>query len=681
MKNNLLIIFTIIIIFFAITSEANLKIRSFSYRVDREFTNLLPYLIGGWDLKYETRDPLPYNQIVPPGAVIHLYVQNESSEPEKIDHVFLNDIDLSKHILPIHKEHMGLHAASYLLNDVTTTPPEVREKLDKLGSPIWYGIQPNPIPAGNSADITIRLRYIPKEKYLYISTENKKSPRTKINTKKPETFEIASVNFNDSINHIYLYLRNNKNFTVDSIIIDNKNKISLENKILKSQNGFLPVEISLKTSWDYGSFHNIRVITNKGQTAETITRARDSFFALGMWGYRRHGNTEEEMAKDTCTTIKNHLFNTHMGMGHNGFLESPKGLGLIKELGMRRMVRDPQKGATGLPHIYARFLLDEPDAHEYSIDDLPANSRLGCYAEGLVERKNHWTSIDPRTLSLLNVDLTYQPHNWLVYGQLPDIFALDPYYINRLKDAYWKRPGQLAQYCHPYYVYALCEVARWACEPNPMHVILNCVSSREKDMVFRYSTPEEKRIEFYYALAAGTKGISYWWFTPYGECYGCGSDEPEAKALMKEMALLNAEGRCLEPLLAESCPAAISDTKVDPFAKTLPYWLMARTLFVGDHTALIILINKNHSSDKDGTMFEPIPKATITFEPPEWLKAASSFRLHDGKIENLEWNEKDNSLSTQIFNINLTEILILTENPDLEKIAKERLGELIEKIN
>ena len=155
------------------------------------------------------------------------------------------------------------------------------------------------------------------------------------------------------------------------------------------------------------------------------------------------------------------------------------------------------------------------------------------------------------------------------------------------------------------------EIARWACEPKPLHVILNSVSFREDDRAFRYGTPEEKRIEFYYALSAGARGISYWWFTPYGECRGCGSKEPAARLMMQEMARLNAEARSLEPLLAQSCPGAISGTKLDPFTKTLPYWLMARTLFVGNHTAIIILINRDHASDRIGTIYEPIPKATI----------------------------------------------------------------------
>ncbi|MCD6385139.1 hypothetical protein J7M23_05110, partial [Candidatus Sumerlaeota bacterium] len=416
-------------------------------------------------------------------------------------------------------------------------------------------------------------------------------------------------------------------------------------------------------------------------TASAVVRARDSFFALGMWGYRNYGNTPEERVRDTCSAYHNHLFNTHMGVPgpHNAdYLWSAEGLKLLQEMGLRIMARHPTKSTIRHPQLYARFLKDEPDAFEYAIKKLPGNLRIGCYAQGLVERQREWTNSDPRTLSLLNVDLTYKITNWLTYGQLPDILAVDPYYQMRLKDVYWRHPGWLSQFCHPYYVYAVSEIARWACEPHPLHVILNAVSFRKNDRKFRYGTPEEKRIEFYYALAAGAKGISYWWFTPYGKCYGCGSSEPPAKSMMREMARLNAEARAVMPLLATACPGAISGSKIDPFASSSPPWLMVRTLFVGTHTAILILINRDHASDRIGTVYQPIPEAQLTFQKPPWLKPTAVIRFaRDGKIETLKVTENDENMRIDLQNIELTEMLIITEEPTLLKEIQQRWQHLL----
>ncbi|MBM4082237.1 MAG: hypothetical protein FJ278_21210, partial [Planctomycetes bacterium] len=440
---------------------------------------------------------------------------------------------------------------------------------------------------------------------------------------------------------VFLYLRrtDGKEFEARSVQVDGAETALSPQAARTSQHGFLPLELPLPKAWEYGSFHHLAVTTADGHTAAAVVRGRDSFFSLGMWGYRNHGNSLEERTRDTCAAFRDFLFNTHMGMsgGQKKHLLSPEGLKMLDEMGLRFMADAPDKETARKPQLYARFLLDEPDAHEYAVNNLPADRRLGAYAQGIVQRQREWTEKDPRTLCLLNVDLTYKPENWLVYGQLPDIMALDPYYQSLLRDAYWRHPGRLAAFCHPLFVFAASEVARWASEPHPMHVILNSVSVREEARSFRYGTPEEKRIEFYYALAAGAKGISYWWFTPYGPHRGCGAIEPDAHKMMQELARLNAEARALEPLLALSCPAAISGSKTDPFVSALPVWLMARTLFVGTDTALIILVNRDHLSDRVGTLYQPIPKARVTFKPPPWLKPSAAFRLSSGNIEPVQF--------------------------------------------
>ncbi len=47
-----------------------------------------------------------------------------------------------------------------------------------------------------------------------------------------------------------------------------------------------------------------------------------------------------------------------------------------------------------------------------------------------------------------------------------------------------------------------------------------------------------ERIEAYYSIAAGAKALSYWWYTPAGEYYGCGGDDPASRALWKELGLV-----------------------------------------------------------------------------------------------------------------------------------------------
>jgi len=660
-----------------------IEILSSSYVPDAEFPALLPFIIDKWYLRYSMADPPAYQNMVPAGAALHLFLRNDSKAPGLIQGVLLNDIDLARHIIPKHREHEGVRAASYILNDLETTPQDVRDRLDSLGAPIWFQVRPNPVPAGGFSEAIIRLRSLPKEKSLVmaIKTPGEKTVGKTIATDKSDTLFLSSISFSEAINRIYVYVSSAEKaeFELFSVDLDGK-MVPLGAEIpRKSFHGFLPLDIPLPDSWNYGSYHHVAVTAADGRVAASLVRSRDNFFALGMWGYRNYGNTDEERARDTCSAFRDHLFNTHMGMSGNqtGFLRSAEGLEMLKQMDLHLMVRDPSRPDLRNPFVYARFIKDEPDAHEDAINELPPNRRLGSYAQGLVDLQKKWTDTDPRTLTLLNVDLTYKPENWLTYGQLPDILALDPYYQMRLMDVYSRFPGALPMNCHPYYVFALSELARWASQPRPLHVILNSVSWRQGDDRFRFGTPEEKRIEFYYALAAGAKGISYWWFTPYGECYGCGSEEPEARAMMKEMARLNAEARAILPLLARSCPGAPAGEKIDPFTLCRPSWLMARTLFSGTDTVLAILVNRNHLSDRVGTKYEPIPKAPIAFLKPPWMKEIHAYRFASGKMEKIPYTIEDRELKMDIMNIALTEILIFTEKQEIAPEVEKRWRNLL----
>jgi len=487
---------------------------------------------------------------------------------------------------------------------------------------------------------------------------------------------IASVNCGQQRDRAFLYVRRNdcKDFELASVRLDQTvHDFAQRQRPPRSASGSLPIEVPLDRPWRHGSFHYVAVTTRDGVTAATVVRASDGFFALGMWGYRNHGNTEAERARDTCAAFRDHLFNTHMGMagGQTGFLESAPGLHLLEQMGLRLMARAPDSENISNPQIYARFLLDEPDVHDNAVDALPGHLRVGSFAQGLVARQHKWTQSDPHHLTLLNVNLTYKPRNWLIYGQLPDILAIDPYYQMRLKDVYWRHPGWLAQYCHPYYVYALSDVARFACEPRPLHVILNSVSIRNGERLFRYGTPEEKRIEFYYALAAGAKGISYWWFTPYGKYMGCGADDPAARVMMQEMKRLNAEARALAPLLATACPANVPG-ELDPFTSARPQWLMTRTLFAGTHSVLIVLVNRDHASDRIGTLYEPIQRGYVTLHVPPWLKPEAAFRVSDAGVQELPITPDDDTVTVQLANLNLAEMLVVTQRPQLVEQVRRR---------
>ncbi len=586
MSRALIAVSAILLVLAVCGQAADLEVVSTAWMPDRAFDNYLPCFSEGWSLKDDLGNDKPYYDLVKQGATVRVCVRNTSAKPLDVARVELSGIDLVKQIVPEFDEKGGMNSASYLLNNATTTPPNVRDALDHLGRPVWYQVRPNPVPAGAFTEVTIRLRRIPSLKGIVISFGAATGSLTHVPFRfdRPTRFRLASISFSDPIDRVFIYARQDSgDFRLKSVKLDGVEAKLAPESPTASSGGVLPISIHLPKPWPFGSFHCMELTTQDGQTAASVIRARDAFFALGMWGYRNNYPTGAESARDTCAAFRDHLFNTHMlmvGGDQGSYMRSVPGMKLLEEMGLRVNTRDPSEENLRSPNVYSRFLMDEPDAHDYAVSALPLERRLGSLGQGVVKLQKAWTAADDRNLCLLNIDNTFKPENWLTYGALADITALDPYYPEVLITAYRKHPHKLGDSTHPYYVLAAADITRFASEPRPTHVILNSTSYRDKIGDFRFPTPEEKRIEFYYSLAAGAKGISYWWFAPYGECHGCGSNEPEARALMIELARLNVEARSLEPLLADSCAAAA------PGAKYRSVRLSEAVLADGAHAAL-----------------------------------------------------------------------------------------------
>ncbi len=116
----------------------------------------------------------------------------------------------------------------------------------------------------------------------------------------------------------------------------------------------------------------------------------------------------------------------------------------------------------------------------------------------------------------------------------------------------------------------------------------------------------------------------------------------------------------------------MAGSKVDSFTSSLPVWLMARTLFVGTHTAIIILVNRDHASDRLGTLYQPIPKARVTFQKPPWMDVPPAFRLPKEGLKTVQLTSQDGYVTAHLENFELTEMLVLTTSPTLKEEVQER---------
>ncbi|MCX6374508.1 MAG: hypothetical protein NTU88_00460, partial [Armatimonadetes bacterium] len=426
----------------------------------------------------------------------------------------------------------------------------------------------------------------------------------------------------------------------------------------------------LKSPLERASFHCFQAVYADGSKATAGIRAWNDDLAYGIWGGRPGKESEIEIGRAYVNELGEHNISVQMEMlgsdAVRAFMNSDEGRGLMKSLGIGRVVGDPGKW----PTPYAFYIADEPDTADYKVEGVPPTSKIGCVAQGLIERAIELRAADPSVPNMLNVDMTFKPENWYTYGRLPDIYAADPYYQTRLSQVYWETPGRLPLFAKATFVHAVGRICESACAPNPLHLILNSTRVQKEGNRFRFGTPEEKRIEVYYALAAGAKGLSFWWYTPISPnavgSNGCGADDPGAKALWREIGLLGAEVRTLEPLISRSCPASI------PISPPRNLWI--RTLLAGKDSLILLCVNDKYLDDRVGTFIKPVERAETGVTLPAWLDAKSVFEVDFNGTHDVKWDRAGPKLSLHLEPVAVTRLIVVSSDPGL----RDRLQRIYE---
>lgn len=597
------------------------------YRADRHFPEFINQWIEGWDFKGEDGKPLVYaHEKMPLGGYFLIYLRNTGDQPVSIRDVRLDGIGLKEAIRLSEDVKAGIHPANVRFAKI---PQEQIERLLQAGEPVWFKSDPKTIPPGGYANVTIRMRRNPPtaDADLEIVCGDATLP-VRVDTGKAHPW-FATIRFSQDYSEVTAYVRTEGGrgaapvrFNMDGRDLTGQSRILVDPELDTSV-----VIAKLDRPATRGSFHYFQADTPDGARAAAMLRADADEFRYGMWGYINKGETPRERADYFLKDMEAHNINILMysiSRDVQDFMMSEEGVAYSGRTGMRMMASAP--GNARRP-VYL-FLLDEPDAQDAAVGMLKPTLRLGSLGQGLVEKSGAFQAKDPESPILLNIDNTFKPENWYMYAQLPDVMCADPYWIGELQGAMKNHPDRLEALGKPTYVYAVSSISRWASAPKPLHIILNCVRNDAKDSPFRFNTPIEKRIEVYYALAGGATSLSYWWYTPYDECYGVGGDDPRGRALWREMGLLGAEVRTAGPVLVQSSPATL------PVKASPNLWV--RTLISGADTAVLLVVNDTVRGNRTGSTIETVKPADVTVRLPAWLKCRSVFEVESGGVKDVK---------------------------------------------
>ena len=190
--------------------------------------------------------------------------------------------------------------------------------------------------------------------------------------------------------------------------------------------------------------------------------------------------------------------------------------------------------------MYAHYLFDEPD-----VKDFPDNRRnfasvakfrkvkvhdsLGACAMMMEHFAESIRDLDPDTLTYLMINQTYKPDNYSVYGKIADIAAVDIYAHIHGSD--------------PRIIYQGGNACRLGSAPRPFHIATDFIAPGEGWNRDREITSEELRLRLGYSLAAGAKGITWYYWR-----------RPKSDRLLKELTEVNGKLEIAAPLLEIAHP-------------------------------------------------------------------------------------------------------------------------------
>jgi hypothetical protein len=632
-----------------------------AYQADVPFPQFLHLWSEGWSLKGKDGEPLQYATAnMPLGAYVHLYIHNPSAKAVPITDVKFEGISLTQAIAFGDRQTDGLWPASVHFSKL---PEGETNRFIAAGEPVWWKVEPPSLPPGGFAEVTIRLRRQPKSPVSVEALADQRQWSAQVTPTNSPRF--MGISFSPTLDTIYCYAQHPQRpgAAPVRILLDGEDVTSLTTINADPAVSVAPLVIRLARPLARASFHCFQAVYDDGSAALAGIRAWGDVFTYGMWGYINQGKTPQERVDYYLGDLQRHNVNAVMesyGGEVGEFLSGQSGIEHSRTTGIRAMCNKP--GPVLNPVYY--FLKDEPDAHDFAVGQLKPEQRLGALAQDLVRRSLRFREQDPAPPQLLNLDNTYKPENWYMYAQLADVCSADPYYQEQQRIVWNLRPAWASSFTKPLYVLGAVTICSSACAPKPLHIILNSVRHDIKDGPFRFATPPEKTVELFYALGAGAKSFSYWWYTPYGEFYGCGAKDDQALALWRQIGLLGAQVRTAGPVLTRSCPAAV------PIRAPSKLW--TSTLLAGADTLVLLAVNESIANDRQGTVVVPLAKTVVTLTPPAWLKTADAFEVTPQGLRELDWKSDAGQIVMDLGKTEVARMVLLTT----DKTLRAKLSEL-----
>lgn len=637
------------------------EVTSTYYFSDRPFPQYMNLWHEGWSFKGDDGLKLVYARPdMPLGGYVFVHYKNTGTAPMKVTDLTIQGVKMSealaKNWTPEKLDQR--YDCSVLLSSLPKT--EIDKVMD-AGQPLWWMPEPLTVEPGGCGEIRIRLKREPKPAELHIGIVSDQGTLQAVVQRDRIQPRFAAIGFPEDLRKAFLYSTHAGPDAVPvRVYVDGKDATASSVISADKSLPICAVEVNFDPPLQMMTYHAFRVEYTDGSAAQSGIRAWGHDMVYGVWSSPGRISDPEKALKSFVDDYAAHNVNCVMPFvvgAERQYFDSEAGWDYCEAKGVGRMTMWPYK----LRDETLLFAQDEPDATDANFQEVPPKERLGGCGQWLVEWSRALRNRAPRTPVLLNIDNTYKPENWYVYHQLPDVPCVDPYYTEQQDFADGEVPHYFEYHTRPTYVRAVAEISQSSCQPKPLHVILlSCIYERPNGTHGRLPTPEEKRMEVYYALGAGAKGLSYWMFP--SNCMG--ADTPEAKALWTEVGLLGAEVRTAGPLITASCPAEL--------AYKASQFLLVKSLLCGNDTVAVVTVNENIACDRLGTVVKPCENARVAVTLPAWLEARDAFLITHQGTQDVSWTKKERVAELNLGTVKVGSFAVITADTSLRQRLQNR---------
>jgi hypothetical protein len=640
-------------------ARAELAVLGVQYRADQSF----PEHECFW---YEGQFPGPCGPSSRGGS-IHVLLRNNGSSPVTVQDVTFGGYSLAE-LLVLHYQVAKRQPASIWLAGLS---PAQLQQLLGLGEPVWYKTDPATVAPGACTHVAVRLRQTPQASEINLGIVHTAGTTAAVVPVAAAQPRPVGVSFSADLDRAYVYWQRAEGGAPAAVLVDGVDVTARTTTVAEAGVSLAASVIQLAPPLSPGSLHAVQGVYADGKVAIAAARAWNNPFIYGTWGAQSADDGDYAAARAWIDDATNHSVNALVvQLGSSGLgdlLKTASGREYAADHGYGFVIDDIAKWSCENPLLW--FIRDEPDAADSRVTDLPSDKMVGSLAQMSVQQGEALRAAYPAAPTVLNLDMTYKPYNWYNYGQVADVMMSDPYYQVRLREAYWGASQRIPLYSKATYVYAVSQLAQSSAEPNPLHIILYSCEYVDTSLgqTFPYPTPESKRIEVYYALAGGAKGLSYWWYLPGKPSNGLGARTSSALALWREIGLLGAEIGTAAPLLTTACPATV------PVQPSTGLWV--RSLLAGADTLLLLAVNDQYTNDPKGCHYSPLTNASVSVTLPAWLQSPTVFEISTAGTRSLPSQLAGRQLQVSLGTVNLTRMIVVTGNNQVQSTIQKRFDQ------